>query len=216
MKQNTIKNLLSFFIDIEKLKIVVRHSWTSNSDRQESNAEHSWMMAMIAMTLFESLPKDIDQLKVLKMITLHDLAEVITTDIPSWEISERKRNKHALEEKALLQLTKPLPEKIAHEFLLLWQEFEEKRTLEAKLAQAIDKMEAVIQHNIADLSTWDQNDFDVHPFYKSELFDFDKFIRKLRDEVEIVSLKKIIQSKNMHRVKPELAKKWERLRKKAL
>lgn len=213
MKEKKAQKLLSFFIEIEKLKTVMRHSYTSNKTRQESSAEHSWLMGLIAMTVFEHLDKPVDQLKVLQLVLFHDLAEVITSDIPAFEISERQNNKKAAERKALEILLKPLAETQQKTFFALWEEFEDRKTFEAQVAQAIDKMEVLIQHNVADISTWDQGDFDIHPFYRNDFFDFDSFLRILRDEVEIMSLKKTLKENTMHRIKPEMQKKWKTLQK---
>lgn len=194
------KQLLNFYILIEKSKTVMRHSWLSDPTRQESTAEHSWLMAIIAMTLFNELTIEFDHLKVLKMVLLHDVGEIITTDIPAFEISERQTTKHVEEKKAVELLFRGLPPKTQKEFWELWHEFEAKETIEAKIAQAMDKMEVIIQHNIADFSTWDDGDFSVHAFYKTDFFDFDSFIRELRDEVELMSVKKIVESNNTHRI----------------
>src|SRR5579872_7354900 len=196
----TTKQLLNFYIQIEKSKTVLRHSWLSNPNRQESTAEHSWLMAVIAMTLFNELKIKFDHLKVLKMVLLHDVGEIITTDIPAFEDSERQKSKPIEEKKAIEFLFRDLPEKSKIEFTNIWNEFEARETIEAKIAQALDKMEVIIQHNIADLSTWDQNDFDLTPFYRTDYFDFDSFLRQLRDEVEKMSVKKIVESSNIHRI----------------
>lgn len=215
MKNNLqTKQLLAFYILIEKAKTVMRHSYTSNSSRQESNAEHSWLMAIIAMTLFHELDREFDHLKVIKMVLLHDVPEIITTDIPAFEVSERKNKKKENEKKAITELFNDLPSKTKKEFTDLWNEYEAKETVEAKIAQALDKMEVLIQHNIADFSTWDQNDFDIHAFYRTEFFDFDIFIRALRDEVELMSIKKIGDSNYFDRVNPQHKGNYQQIYKK--
>ncbi|HEV2340145.1 MAG TPA: HD domain-containing protein [Patescibacteria group bacterium] len=203
-------NLLSFFIAIEDLKTIMRHSWTTDKNRQESSAEHSWAMALIAMALFDHLEKKVDERKVLQLVIFHDLAEIITKDIPAFEKSKRQEKKHEAEQKALRKLLKPLPLSTRKQFLSLWEEFEENKTYEAHIAQGIDKMEVLIQHNIADISTWDQGDFNIHPFYRTELFDFDRFFRTLRDEVEMMSFEKITTTGNEHRIKPHFAEKYKK------
>lgn len=194
------KQLLNFYVQIEKSKTVLRHSWLNNPNRQESTAEHSWLMAIIAMTLFSELQVKVDELKVIKMVLLHDVGEIITTDIPAFEISERQKNKKIDEPKAVQLLFRGLPEKTRREFIDLWHEFEAHKTLEAKIAQALDKMEVIIQHNIADFSTWDQNDFDIHAFYRTEFFDFNAFMRTLRDEVEDMGIKKVVSAGHINKI----------------
>lgn len=212
-KELVVENLLLFFIEIEKLKAVMRHSYTSNATRQESSAEHSWMMSIIAITLFQHLDRKVDQLKVLKLVLIHDLAEIITSDIPAFEVSERQTNKKAAEKKAFDLLTMNLEPETKTEFLSLFEEFEEYKTVEAQIAQAIDKMEVIIQHNIADIATWDQGDFDLHPFYRDNFFDFDSFMRTLRDRVEVMSRKKISTHNALDKLKPEFKKIYEELNK---
>src|SRR6185437_1767014 len=100
-----IKNLFTFFIEAEKLKTTMRHSWTSDSNRQESSAEHSWMLCLIAVSIFDHLEVKVDQLRVLKMLIIHDVAEVVIGDIPAFD-TEGRKNKKEREKMAVEQLTK--------------------------------------------------------------------------------------------------------------
>src|SRR5205823_1066174 len=120
-----------------------RHSWLSNPKRQESAAEHSWMLALLATLLHDQLKKKVNLLTVLKMVAIHDLAEAITGDIPAHEISKRNVRgvKYNAEQKAMKSLVKNLPKKKALEFIKIWEEFEENKTPEANFAQSLDKME---------------------------------------------------------------------------
>jgi len=208
------KTLLDFYIQIEKSKTTMRHSYTSDPTRQESTAEHSWMLALIAMTLFDELKIKVDQLKVLKLVLIHDLPEIITKDIPAFEVSERQNNKKSEESKAVKELFKKLPPKVKKEFTDLWNEYEEKETVEAQIAQSLDKMEVIIQHDIADYSTWDDGDFSVHAFYRSEYFDFHAFMRKLRDEVESMSIIKVGKSNMFKKIAKEHQETYRKLYKK--
>jgi len=208
--KRTIANLFTFFIAAEKLKITMRHSWTSNSSRQESSAEHSWMICLIALSIFDHLEKDVDQLRVLKMLIIHDLAETIIGDIPAFDI-QRRKNKKEKENKALKQLIKDLPLRIKKEMLDLFKEYENKKTQEALVAQAIDKFESPLQHNISDIKTWDQNDFDIHGLYKIEYFSFDCFLKELRDELETMSRIKATKAKQLHRFRPKIQEYYNKL-----
>jgi len=207
-----IENLMSFFVASEKLKTTMRHSWTSNSRRQESSAEHSWMLCLIALTLFDQIEIKVDQLRVLKILIIHDLAEAIIGDIPAFDVQGRK-NKNEREKAAMEQLVKNLPTKTGKEIMELFEEYENNTTFEAKIAQAIDKFEAPFQHNIADISTWDQNDFNIHGRYKENYFEFEPFLKKLREALEDMSCKKITQAKQLHRLKPEIQEYYKKLNK---
>lgn len=213
-KQRIIKNLLQFYIEAEKLKTVMRHSYTSNNKRMESSADHSWMVSLIAITLFHHLTVKVDQLKVLKLVIIHDLAESITSDIPPFEISKRQENKKLLEKKAFEAITKQLDSPLKKEMQELFTEYEMRETVESKLAQALDKMEATIQHNIADIETWDQGDLDIHPFHRYDYFDFDIFLKEFRNGVEVISREKITKANMLNRLKPQFQKIYNELNEK--
>jgi putative hydrolase of HD superfamily len=211
--KQTIEHLMSFFIAAEKLKTTMRHSWTSDSNRQESSAEHSWMLCLIALTVFDQLKVTIDQLKVLKILIIHDLAETIIGDIPAFDVEGRK-NKKEREHSAMKSLTKDLSDKTRNEFQSLLEEYDEKQTMEAKVAQAIDKFESPLQHNISDIATWDQNDFDIHGLYKVNYFMFDAFLATLREELETMTRKKVTKAKQLHRFRPEIKEYYEKMNEK--
>src|SRR5579872_7058438 len=109
MKQvKTIKGFLKFYTQTEKLKVTLRHSWLSNPKRQESTAEHSWMVGLLALTYSKQLTDTINLEKVLKMAIIHDLPETVTGDIPSFD-SLRRKNKYIKELNALKKIVKNLP-----------------------------------------------------------------------------------------------------------
>jgi len=208
----TISNLLQFYIEAEKLKATLRHSWTSDTTRQESTAEHSWMLSLIAITLFEHLKIKIDQLKVLKLVIIHDLAEAVTGDIPAFEVSERMKAKKQNEKLALKKLARNLPSKTKKELFALNAEYEAKETLEAKMAQALDKLEAPLQHAIAGIETWDQNDFNYSGTYrKYDFVKIDEAIIALTEEISTFSRKKITEANQLHRLKEEVRILYEEL-----
>ena len=137
----------------ERLKRELRHSWLSDG-RQESVAEHSWLMSVAAVLLSPHLEHPVDLGHTLKLIALHDIAEAITGDIPSFETSARKVSKAQDEAQAMAAISAMLPPASAALLLSLWQEYEDAVTPEAKFARALDKLEVQHQHNLADLRTW--------------------------------------------------------------
>ncbi len=155
-----IASVLGFVRAAERLKCELRHSWLSDG-RQESVAEHSWMMSLLAILLGGRLAGDLDQAKVLKMAVLHDIAEAITGDIPSFEESRRQDDKPANEAKAMDELSAMLPETMAGELREIWQEYEAHESAEAKFVTALDKLEVQIQHNLADIATWQSFERDL-------------------------------------------------------
>jgi putative hydrolases of HD superfamily len=145
----------------------------------------------------------VDTLKVLKLIIIHGLAEAVTGDIPAFEVSTRQLGKHETEKKALSFLTNTFPKKSAKEINKLWEEFEKCETKEAQFANALDKIEVLIQHNIADIKTWSQGDYDIGPYYKDHFLNFDLFMRSFKDYVDIDTMKKIIKAKQESRINPK-------------
>ena len=143
---------------VEKLKTEMRHSWLSNG-RQESVAEHTWMMSVAAVLMAPYLQHPVDLGQTLKLIALHDIAEAITGDIPYFEESARKNTKLADEAEAMEQMQRMLPTASGKLLLELWREYEDCETQEAKFARALDKLEVQHQHNLADLKTWTEQEF---------------------------------------------------------
>ncbi len=201
--QNDIIALVGFIKRAEKLKTELRHSWLSDTDRQESVADHSWMLAIVAMSIFDSIDIELDRLKVMKMVIIHDLAEAVTGDIPTFEKSVRQNNKYLSEKSAIITITAGLPSELASEFMRLWQEMEDNITPEAKLAQCLDKIEVLIQHVIADISTWDEGDYSMGPYNKDEYFDFNPFMRQFKDYVNEEFWQKMESENKLSRIKPE-------------
>ena len=142
----------------ENLKTEMRHSWLSNG-RQESVAEHTWMMSVAAVLMAPHLQHPVDLGQTLKLIALHDIAEAITGDIPCFEESARKNTKVADEAEAMEKMQRMLPAASGQMLLELWREYEDCETQEAKFARALDKLEVQHQHNLADLQTWTEQEF---------------------------------------------------------
>lgn len=187
MKQ---REFIEFMNIIEKLKCNTRHSWTS-SGRQESVAEHSWRLAVMAMLCKNEYPElDID--KVIKMCLIHDFGEAITGDIPAFLKTE---DNEKAEDVAVNSLLSTLPPKERDELTSLFDEMNALSTPEAKLYKALDNAEALISHNEAPISTWLPREFDENLTYGTENCGFSPWTRALREELKKDSLKKIEKEK---------------------
>ncbi len=173
-----IRTFLDFLAIAEKLKCNTRHSWTS-SGRHESVAEHSWRLALMALLLKDELP-EIDMTKVIRMCLIHDMGEAVTGDIPAFVKTEKDTEVEANAVETLLQ---HLPQPQRGELTALFAEMDALETREAKLYKALDKLEALIQHNEADLSTWLPLEYDLQMKYGTEECEFHEYIKKLRDIV---------------------------------
>lgn len=144
------RELINFMAIAERLKCNTRHSWTSTY-RHESVAEHSWRLTLLAYFVQDEFP-EADMNKVIQMCILHDLGEAITGDIPAFYKTQKDEE---VEDRKIEELFQTLPPFYQDKLLPLFREMGELATLEAKIYKALDKMEAIFQHNEADISTWD-------------------------------------------------------------
>ena len=177
---------LRFLTTIEKLKCNTRHSWTT-SGRQESVAEHSWRLSVMAMLCADEYP-EIDINKVIKMCLIHDLGEAVTGDIPSFFKTHEDEEK---EEKAVENLLSMLPEAYKTELTELFSEMSALKTDEAKLFKALDNLESVISHNEADISTWLEREYEENLIYGKENCEWSRWTKSFREELRKDSERKI-------------------------
>ena len=185
--------LLRILSVAEKLKCNTRHSYTS-SGRHESVAEHSWRIALMGMLVADEFP-EADMDKVIRMCLIHDLGEAFTGDIPSFEKTDQDKKK---EENVLLDWVRTFPEPERSEWEALYAEMNALETTEAKIYKALDKIEAVIQHDEADLSTWLPLEYDLQLEYGKENMEFSEYMKALKAEVDQMTRAKIAAGKKLN------------------
>ncbi|MBP5415959.1 MAG: HD domain-containing protein [Clostridiales bacterium] len=162
----------------ERLKDTPRHCTTTNG-KTESVAEHSWRVSLMASLLRHEFP-ELDMDKVVSMCLIHDLGECFTGDIPAFVKTDADRK---TEDTLLEQWVKSLPEEISSDLAALYKEMDAQETPEAKLYKALDKLEALIQHNESPLSTWSENEYELNKTYAFETVSFSKWLTALREEI---------------------------------
>jgi putative hydrolase of HD superfamily len=183
--RSQITSILQVLQLAERLKFELRHSYTS-SGRQESVAEHTWRMALMAVLIEPLLTQPIDTARLLKMIIIHDLVEAEARDVsaldvirdPSIKIQKAKQEQQAIE-----NIRRALIDTNGQEIYDLFYEFEHKETYEAKVANALDKMEAQLQHNDADISTWEELEYDMCYMMDKHVL-FDQTMMELKNQIE--------------------------------
>lgn len=144
-----LDGILEFLRATERLKVVTRSAYTSEGN-QESVAEHSWRLCLMALVLREEFP-EIDLGKLLAMCVVHDLGEAIGGDVPAPEQARRRAadpgaTKATQEREDLLTLLAPLPASLRQTITALWDEYESAASPEARVAKALDKLETILQH----------------------------------------------------------------------
>lgn len=180
------RKLIDILHIAERLKDTTRHCYTKNG-RRESVAEHCWMASLMAFFMRDEFP-EADMDKVMKMIVIHDLGEAFTGDIPTFDKTDENEK---TEEKLLYDWVKTLPENYAVEMMDLYKEMAARETLEAKIYKAIDNLEAVVQHNISDISTWIPKEYELNMTYGDDKVAFSTYLKELREEIRKDTIEKI-------------------------
>lgn len=186
------KEIIKILKTASQLKQNTRHSWLANG-RRESVAEHCWRLSIFAYFMKDEFP-DVDIDKVIKMCLFHDMGEAFTGDIPSFLKSEVDEEK---ESSVLNEWVMSLPSPYKDELSNIYKEIEEQRTQEAKLFKALDKLEAAISHNEADLSTWIELEYELNPVYGKEESQFSQYTKELQNQVYNDSIEKIKASEKL-------------------
>ncbi|MCL2286833.1 MAG: HD domain-containing protein [Firmicutes bacterium] len=161
-----LKGQLHFLIEADKMKSVFRQTLLLDKSREETNAEHSWHFALMAMTLFEYAGIDNVCLnRVIKMAILHDLVEIYAGDTPAFD-ELGKEDKEAREQEAANKLFSMLPAEQAAEYRALWEEFDAMETPDAIYAAAIDRLLPFLSNHLTDGHSWVKFGVTVEKVYR--------------------------------------------------
>lgn len=170
----------------EAMKRNTRHSWLSDG-RHESVAEHSWRVTLMAYFLKDEFP-DADIDKVIKMCLFHDIGEAFTGDIPAFY---KTTEDEIAEENTIEKFVSTLPDEYRNELTSLFDEMNKLETTEAKIYKALDKMETLIQHNEADISTWLPLEYEMNLVYGEKEVNFSEYMKELKRAVNEETVRKI-------------------------
>ncbi|MDR0903238.1 MAG: HD domain-containing protein [Ruminococcus sp.] len=148
-----LKNQLAFLYEADKMKNIFRQTLVGDGTRQENDAEHSWHMALTAMTLFDYAEPGVDLFRVLKMCLVHDLVEVYAGDTPAID-NEAAKSKEMREKAAADKMFAMLPPEQGAEYRSLWEEFDAEETKDAGFAAACDRFQSAMLIYKSDGYTW--------------------------------------------------------------
>jgi putative hydrolase of HD superfamily len=154
MTSPRLEQQIRFLLEADKLKEIFRHTLLSQSGRRENDAEHSWHLCLLAVVLAEhaNVP-DLRVERVLRMLIIHDLVEIDAGDTYAYD-EARMVDQHAREMLAADRIFGLLPADQAGEFRAAWDEFEERKTPEAKFAAAVDRFQPMLLNCISGGVSW--------------------------------------------------------------
>jgi putative hydrolases of HD superfamily len=160
MFDDRLTRQLDFLIEIDRLKTVLRRSPLVDGSRVENTAEHSWHLAVMALVLAEYAGEPVELAHVIKMVLVHDIVEIDAGDTYAYDVNGNQ-GKLEREIRAAKRLFGILPVEQEAELRALWDEFEERRTVEARFANALDRLLPLLQNYLNAGRVWQANNVTV-------------------------------------------------------
>jgi putative hydrolase of HD superfamily len=151
-----MQQIVNFILEVDKLKAVTRKTRPLGLDRYENSAEHSWQLALLALSLVRFAESGIDIHRVVGMLLVHDIGEIDTGDTMAY-VEEGREERKAAELKAVVRIFGMLPADPAEAFLSMWQEFDNGETSEARFAHAVDRAMPVLLNLANNGQSWREN-----------------------------------------------------------
>ena len=156
MEKSRIDKQFEFLLEADKEKFIQRDTLKRDGETFENDAEHAWHMAIMCLLLGEYANEDIDLLKTISMILIHDIVEIDAGDTYAYD-DEGKKSQRERELKAADRLFGLLPDDQGKKFRALWEEFEEGKTAEARFAHTMDNVQPAMLNNSTDGKRWAKN-----------------------------------------------------------
>lgn len=156
MGRDRLDQQLRFMVELDRLKLVVRHTRLADGSRLENDAEHSWHMAVYAAWMMEYAIEKVDVLRAVKMCLIHDVVEIDAGDAYAYDAAANE-GKTERERKAAERIFHLLPEDQYLEMRSLWEDFEEMKSPEARFAAALDRLQSVLNNYHAGGSIWKEH-----------------------------------------------------------
>ena len=144
---------IQFILEIDKLKGILRQTRLTDNSRQENSAEHSWHLAVMAIILAEYAPPNVDLVRAIKMLLIHDLVEIDAGDTFCYD-TQGNQDKAAREEQAAKRLFEMLSAEQGKQLRDIWEEFEAFETATAKFAVALDRLQPLLLNQQNQGVTW--------------------------------------------------------------
>lgn len=155
MNNERLDKQIAFCREIDKEKQIGRQTYLADGTRKENDAEHAWHMAVMTLLLSEYANEEIDVLRTVSMLLIHDLVEIDAGDTYAYD-EEAKKSQREREMQAADRLFGILPEDQGEQFRALWDEFEAGETKEARFARTMDNFQPVLLNAAADGKAWEE------------------------------------------------------------
>src|SRR6516165_4030198 len=152
--EESLERRIEFLLEADRLKTVARQSRITDGSRHENSAEHSWHLALMALVLAGHAPPGTDLARVLAMLLVHDLVEIDAGDLFVYADGAALARQEVAERAAADRIFALLPDPQAAEIRGLWDEFEERRTREARFARALDRLQPMLLNMRTGGGTW--------------------------------------------------------------
>lgn len=169
MNDERLERQFGFLLELDKEKSIVRQTYLADGKRKENDAEHAWHMAVMALVLSEYSNDDIDILKTVSMILIHDVVEIYAGDTYAYD-EEGKKDQKEREAKAADRIFSLLPEDQSLKFRQLWNEFEERKTPESKFANTLDNVQPSMLNNASSGRSWKEHGVTVSGLMKRQSY----------------------------------------------
>ena len=154
MENARLAQQIRFIVEVDRLKDVFRQTFVIGTRRRENDAEHSWHLCLMVLVLAEHAnTPDVDALRVLKMLLIHDIVEIDAGDTFAYDTA-RMADQHEREALAADRLFALLPADQTAEFRALWDEFEARATPEARFAAAMDRFQPMLLNCLTEGAAW--------------------------------------------------------------
>ncbi len=155
--EERLKKQMEFLLEVDKLKFIQRQTYLSDGKRKENDAEHSWHLAMMAVLLAEHSNEELDLVKVITMVLIHDIVEIDAGDTYAYDAAGNE-SKRQREVKAADRIFHILPQDQAKKLRDIWEEFEAYETPEAKFAHVCDNVQPLMLNDATKGLSWKEHE----------------------------------------------------------
>lgn len=169
MDEKRLEQQMAFCREIDKEKQIGRQTYLADGSRKENDAEHAWHMAIMAILLSEYANQEIDVLKTVTMLLIHDIVEIDAGDAFAYD-EEAQSTQREREQKAADRIFGMLPEDQREKLHSIWEEFEAMETPEAKFARTLDNVQPTMLNAASGGKGWLEHNVSLSQIMKRQSY----------------------------------------------